>query len=40
MEVDVSSASTSGKMDHISFRGVEREAVVEEPLMYANDARL
>jgi hypothetical protein len=37
---DVASASTGGKMDDISFQGVEREAVVEEPLMYASDARL
>jgi hypothetical protein len=37
---DVASASTGGKMDDISFRGVEREAVVEKPLMYASDARL
>jgi hypothetical protein len=35
-EFDVASSSTGGKMDDISFRGVEREAVVEEPLMYAS----
>jgi hypothetical protein len=39
-EVDVASASTGGNRDDISFRGVEREAVVEEPLTYASDARL
>jgi hypothetical protein len=40
-EVDVDKASISEKMDDISFRGVERERPsVEEPLMYASDARL
>jgi hypothetical protein len=36
-KLDVTSASTNGKMD-INFRGVQRETIVEEPLMYARDA--